>query len=40
MESILTEKRQYNIDRQILKSENEVIDRLLKRSLEMKPEKM
>jgi len=37
MESILTEKRQYNIDRQILNSENEVIDRLLKRSIEMKP---
>lgn len=37
MESILTGKRQYNIDQQILKSENEVIDRLLKRSLEMKP---
>ena len=37
MESILVEKRQYNIDRKILKSENDVIDRLLNRSVEMRP---
>lgn len=36
MESILRSKRQYNIDHQILKSENKVIERMLKRSVEMK----
>jgi len=37
MESILTEKKQYNKERQILNSENDVIDRLFKRPVEMKP---
>lgn len=35
METILRERRQYNIDRDICRSENLVIDRLLARSLEM-----